>query len=362
MTVFQHPDFDQHQTVAFHTDQQTGLKAIIAVHDTTLGPSLGGCRMFPYASEEQALTDVLRLSRGMTYKSALANIPLGGGKSVIIGNPEQDKTRELLLAMGEFIESQNGRYVGAEDSGTSVADIATMAEKTKHLSGINSDEEHGGDPSPSTAYGVFKGIEVAVDYRLGSDLKGVRVAIQGVGNVGYHLVKHLHQAGADIVVADINQANLSRVVDEFGVSALPLDKILSADVDVLAPCAMGAAINKNTISDIKAGIIAGAANNQLDEEKTGWSLTELDILYAPDYVINAGGIIDCYYQTINQATNKVVSEHIDIIGQNLKAIFHQSEASGRATSDIANEMALAVLEAASEGTSAESINQARQTI
>ncbi len=362
MTVFEHPDFDQHETVAFHTNQQSGLKAIIAVHDTTLGPSLGGCRMFPYANEEQALTDVLRLSQGMTYKSALANIPLGGGKSVIIGNPQQDKTRELLLAMGEFIESQNGRYVGAEDSGTSVADIAIMAEKTKHLSGIHSDEEHGGDPSPSTAYGVFKGIEVAVDYRLGSDLKGVRVAIQGVGNVGYHLVKHLHQAGAEIVVADINQANLNRVVDEFGVTAVALEKILTADVDVLAPCAMGAAINKNTISNIKAGIIAGAANNQLDEEKTGWSLTELDILYAPDYVINAGGIIDCYYQTINQATSKLVNGHIDIIGENLKTIFQRSETSGRATSDVANEMALAVLKAATNEPNTESIDSVRGVI
>lgn len=347
MTVFHHPDFDQHQTVAFHTDEQTGLKAIIAVHNTTLGASMGGCRMYPYDSEEHALTDVLRLSRGMTYKSALANIPVGGGKSVIIGDPHQHKTRELLLAMGLFIDSQNGRYIGAEDSGTSVADLATMAEKTKHVSGVYSDAEHGGDPSPSTAYGVYKGIEVAVDYRLGRDLQGVRVAIQGVGNVGYHLVKHLLGAGAEVTVADINQANLDRVVNEFGVSAVPLDKILSADVEVLAPCAMGAAINKDTISDIKAGIIAGAANNQLDEEKTGWSLAELDILYAPDYVINAGGIIDCYYQTINQATNTVVSEHIDIIGENLKAIFQQSEASGRATSEVANEMALAVLESAS---------------
>ena len=347
MTVFNHPDFDQHETVAFHNDLKSGLRAIIAIHNTTLGPSMGGCRMFPYANEELALTDVLRLSRGMTYKSALANIPVGGGKSIIIGDPQKDKTPELLLAMGEFIESQNGCYIGAEDSGTSVADISTMSAKTEHLSGIHSEEEHGGDPSPSTAYGVHKGIEVAVDYRLGSDLKGVRVAVQGVGNVGYHLVKSLCQAGAEVVVSDINEANLDRVVDEFGIKVVSLDKILTADVDVLSPCAMGGAINKDTINDIKAVIIAGAANNQLDDEKTGWSLSGRDILYAPDYVINAGGIIDCHYQTINQGTNKVVAKHIDIIAENLKTIFQRSEESGRPTSDVADEMALAVLAAKS---------------
>ncbi len=346
MTVFHHPDFDHHETVAFHANEQSGLKAIIAVHNTTLGPSMGGCRMFPYVDEEQALTDVLRLSKGMTYKSALGNIPVGGGKSVIIGDPYTQKTPELLLAMGDFIESQNGCYIGAEDSGTSVADLSMMSKRTKHISGIFSDGEHGGDPSPSTAYGVYKGIEVAVEHQLGSDLKGVRVAIQGVGNVGYHLVRHLSEAGAVVLAADINQANLDRVVQEFGVQEVPLDQILSAEAEVLSPCAMGGAINSKTIKNIKAVIIAGGANNQLDTEEMGQALAGLGILYAPDYVINAGGIIDCYYQTVAEENSNRIREHVDIIADNLKTIFQRSKTTGHATSDVADEMALAVLEAA----------------
>ncbi len=344
MTLFNHPDFDQHETIAFHADEKTGLRAIIAVHNSTLGPSMGGCRMFPYANESQALTDVLRLSRGMTYKSALANIPVGGGKSVIIGDPHTQKTPELLLAMGDFIESQNGSYIGAEDSGTSVADLSIMSKKTKHISGIFTEGEHGGDPSPSTAYGVYKGIEVAVEHRLDSNLKGVRVAVQGVGNVGYHLVKYLCDAGAEVVVADINQANLDRVTHEFGVKALPLDNILSAEVEVLSPCAMGGAINSNTINNINAVIIAGAANNQLKDEDLGSVLFERDILYAPDYVINAGGIVDCYYQNIGKATGAAVREHLEIIGENLDTIFTCSKTDGRPTSDIANDMAVRVIQ------------------
>lgn len=343
MTLFKHPDFDQHETVAFHSDAKTGLQAIIAVHNSTLGPAMGGCRMYPYADDEQALTDVLRLSQGMSYKSALAKIPVGGGKSVIIGDPHTQKTPELLLAMGDFIESQNGCYIGAEDSGTSVADLSVMSKRTKHISGIFSDGEHGGDPSPSTAYGVFKGIEVAVAHQLGTDLKGVRVAIQGVGNVGYHLVRHLSDAGAQVLAADINQVNLDRVVEEFGVQALPLDQILSAEAEVLSPCAMGGAINTETIKTIKSVIIAGGANNQLRTEEMGRALSELGILYAPDYVINAGGIIDCYYQTVGKGNSDAIREHVDIIAKNLKTIFAQSKVDQRATSEIADEMALSLL-------------------
>jgi len=362
MTVFHHPDFDRHETVAFHSNQESGLKAIIAIHNTTLGPSMGGCRMFPYADDQQALTDVLRLSQGMTYKSALAKIPVGGGKSVIIGDPHTQKTSELLLAMGDFIESQNGCYIGAEDSGTSVADLSIMSKRTKHISGIFSEDEHGGDPSPSTAYGVYKGIEVAVEHQLGSDLKGVRVAIQGVGNVGYHLARHLSEAGAVVLAADINQANLDRVVQEFGVQAVPLDQILSAETEVLSPCAMGGAINTETIKNIKSVIIAGGANNQLDTEEMGQALSGLGILYAPDYVINAGGIVDCYYQTIGEGNSNRVREHIDIIAENLKTIFQRSKASGLATSDVANEMALSVLKAATaDNTINGSVDKTSQT-
>ncbi len=343
MSIFNHPDFDQHQTIAFHQDEVSGLSAIIAVHDTTLGPSFGGCRMFPYSDEAAALTDVLRLSRGMTYKAALAAIPFGGGKSVIIGDPHQDKTRQLFLAMGSFIDSQNGTYIGAEDSGISVPDIAVMAERTSHLSGLSDNTEHGGDPSPTTAWGVFRGMQECADFRYGKDLRNLKVAIQGVGSVGYHLARHLHEAGAKIFAADINQKNLDRVVQEFGVTPLSLDEVLSADVDILSPCAMGGAINTESVEAIRAQIIAGGANNQLANEQIGVRLTEREILYAPDYVINPGGIIDCYYQMTDDSSEATIRAHCEKVPENLRKIFRQSQQEGRATSDIADEIAQEVL-------------------
>jgi len=344
MTVFMHPEFDQHQTVAFHQDEASGLRAIIAVHDTTLGASLGGCRMYPYADDAAALTDVLRLSRGMTYKAALVGVPLGGGKSVIIGDPYQDKSRALLLAMGEFIDSQNGTYIVAEDSGTSVADVSIMAERTMHVSGLSDVSEYGGDPSPSTAWGVFRGIQESVDYRFGKDLQGVKVAIQGVGSVGYHLARHLCEAGAIVFAADINQENLDRVVRDFKVTPLSLDEVLAADVDVLSPCAMGSAINYESIKVIKAEIIVGAANNQLATKEIGLMLAKKDILYAPDYVVNAGGIVDCHYQSAPDFSQSKVHDHCEKIPANLREIFKRSDQEQRATSDIADEMAREILQ------------------
>lgn len=343
MNIYDHADFDQHETVAFHYDKASGLKAIIAVHDTTLGPSMGGCRMYPYPDESAALTDVLRLSRGMTYKSALAGLPLGGGKSVIIGDAGTIKSRQLLLAMGEFIDSQNGTYIGAEDSGMNVADMSVMAERTSHVSGLSGDGKHGGDPSPTTAWGVFRGIQEAVDFRFGQDLKGLKIAIQGVGNVGYHLARNLHAAGAIIFAADINQKNLDRVINEFSAAPLELHDVFAADVDVLAPCAMGGALNDETIKVLKAEIIAGAANNQLANKEIGSMLAKKDILYAPDYVINAGGIIDCYYQTTADSTTSTVREHCEKIAVNLRQIFMQAKEDQCATSTIADEMARKLL-------------------
>ena len=339
MDIFSHPDFDQHELVAFRDDPASGLKAIIAVHNSTLGPATGGCRMFSYVNDQDALSDVLRLSRGMTYKSALAGIALGGGKSVIIGNPQQSKTRELMLAMGDFIESQNGNYTSAEDSGTSVSDMAIIAERTAYVTGLSDDPEHGGDPSPTTAYGVYKGIAAAVDFQLGSDLQGVRVALQGIGSVGYYLAKHLREAGAVVFAADVNRRNIDRAVADLGVVELALDKVLNADVDVLAPCAMGGAINENTIDHIKATVVAGAANNQLATVAMGDALLEKGILYAPDYVINAGGIIDVFYQQKGNRSAEVVKAHVDKLGDTLTSIFQRSEQESSATSTIADVMA-----------------------
>ena len=297
MSVYAHKEFDDHQQIAFFNDRKSGLRAIIAVHNTNLGPALGGCRMWPYSSEEEALNDVLRLSRGMTYKSAIANLKLGGGKAVIIGDPRTEKSDALLYAMGDFIEGLGGRYITAEDSGTSVKDILKMGERTSYVSGVDKASDHGGDPSPSTAYGVFVSLREAVTYKLGrSNLKGLKVAIQGLGNVGYRLAEYLHEAGALLYVTDIIQASVDRAVRELGATGVTGDEIFGLDVDVFAPCALGAAINDKTIGQLKAGIIAGAANNQLATVDHGHQLHKKGILYTPDYVVNAGGIIDVYYQ------------------------------------------------------------------
>lgn len=336
MSVYHHPDFNQHELVAFKQDQRSGLKAIIAIHNSKLGPALGGCRMYNYADENAALTDVLRLSRSMSYKAAMANVPLGGGKSVIIGDPHQDKSRELLLAMGDFIESQKGSYITAKDAGTSMDDLAVMAERTQYVSGVTKGAKHNGDPSVATACGVFIGMQTAVQHRLQSDLKGVRVALQGIGNVGYHLARHLMAAGAVVYSADVHQANIERAVQTLGVIEMPLEQILSADVDVLAPCALGGAINSESIEKLKAKVIAGGANNQLATVAMGDALLGRDILYAPDYVINAGGIIDIYYQSVDEYDVEAMRTQVEKIGSTLSMIFQRSKAEGISTAAVAD--------------------------
>lgn len=339
MSVFEHRDFDHHELLVFKEDKASGLKAIVAVHNSRLGPAVGGCRMFPYANSEAALSDVLRLSRGMTYKSALAGLPLGGGKSVIIGNPGRDKSRELLLAMGDFLNDLNGRYITAEDSGTSVADMQVIGERSHFVSGIADDEEYGGDPSPLTAYGVYQGIAASVAYRFNSDLKGVRIAMQGIGNVGYHLAARLITAGATVYAADINRQNIERAVNQLGVIGVSLEHIQSMECDVFAPCALGGAIHREMLPDLKAGIIAGAANNQLASEAMGVALKQRGILYAPDYVINAGGIIDVYHQGQGSREPAVVNAHIERIGNTLKNIFERSEQDAISTDKVADLLA-----------------------
>ena len=347
MSVYAHKEFDDHQQIAFFNDRQSGLRAIIAVHNTNLGPALGGCRMWPYSSEEEALNDVLRLSRGMTYKSAIANLKLGGGKAVIIGDPRTEKSDALLYAMGDFIEGLGGRYITAEDSGTSVTDILKMGERTSYVSGVDTASDHGGDPSPSTAYGVFISLREAVTYKMQQpDLKGLKVAIQGLGNVGYRLAEYLHEAGALLYVTDIVQASVDRAVRELDAIAVTGDEIFSLDVDVFAPCALGAAINDKTIGQLKANIIAGAANNQLATVDHGHQLHQKGIFYTPDYVVNAGGIIDVYYQrkmlesgysAQNYATD--LATKVEEIGTTLKEIFARSDAENVPTFMIADRVA-----------------------
>ncbi|WP_461537764.1 Leu/Phe/Val dehydrogenase [Spongorhabdus nitratireducens] len=344
MSVFSHHEFDKHQQVHFFCDDKTGLKAIVAIHNTNLGPALGGCRMWQYNSDEEALNDVLRLSKGMTYKSAVANIGLGGGKSVIIGDPRKHKTEAMLEMMGRCLETLGGSYIAAEDSGTSVADLKVMGRHTKYVAGVT--ERTGidgkpcnGDPSPATAYGTFIGLKAAVKHRLGaSSLAGLKVAVQGVGNVGFRLAEQLQAAGAELYVSDIHAESVERAVNELGATAVDGKDILSLDVDVLAPCALGAVLNDNTIPELKAAVIAGAANNQLAAAHNDQMLKNKGILYTPDFVINAGGIIDVYYeQSGHQHEN--VRNHIESIADTLDEIFQRSDADGQPTGEVANRIA-----------------------
>lgn len=343
MPVFQHAAFDHHELVAYHADPASGLRAIIAVHNTRLGKGLGGCRMWPYASEDEALTDVLRLSRGMTYKAALAGLPQGGGKSVILGDPRRDKTPAMMRAMGRFVDTLGGRYVVAEDSGTNVADIRLMAQETCHVGGLADEKAAAagrtGDPSPATAYGVFVGIQAAVRAKLGrGELKGLRVAIQGLGNVGSRLAAHLHEAGARLWVTDLQAPAVERCVKEIGATAVGMDDIFAVEADVFAPCALGAVINDRTLPRLKAPIVAGAANNQLAEVRHDRALADRGILYAPDYVINAGGIIDIYYEGPGYDAARVRA-HLDRIGETLGTVFERAHQEKRPTGEVADRMA-----------------------
>jgi leucine dehydrogenase len=343
MPVFTHPEFDGHEIVAYHHDPASGLRALIAVHNTRLGKGLGGCRMWRYANEDEALTDVLRLSRGMTYKAALAGLPQGGGKSVILGDPRRDKTEAMMRAMGRFVDTLGGRYVVAEDSGTNVADIRLMAQHTRHVGGLADDRAvaagRSGDPSPATAQGVFIGIQASVRWKLQrDDLKGLRVAVQGLGNVGSRVAGHLHRAGARLWVTDLHAPAVERCVQEFGATAVAMDDIFAVDADVFAPCALGAVINDRTLARLKAGIVAGAANNQLAEARHGRALLDRGVLYAPDYVINAGGVIDIFYEGPGYDAAKVHA-HLERIGATLTTIFDRAQQERRPTGEIADRMA-----------------------
>ena len=299
-----------HEQIVFCRNPAIGLKTIIAIHDTTLGPALGGCRMWPYESEEEALKDVCRLSRGMTYKAAAAGLNLGGGKAVIIGDPKKDKSEALFRAFGRFVESLSGRYITAEDVGTSVSDMEWVRMETRFVTGISRALGGSGDPSPFTALGVYSGMHACAREVFGTEnLKGLRVLVQGLGHVGYNLCKHLHREGVKLIVTDIDPEKIEKVVKDFGAEVIDSQKIFDADIDIFAPCALGSILNDETIPKLKCKIVAGAANNQLeDTAKHGEELYKRGILYAPDYVINAGGLINVANELRQYNMKKALSE------------------------------------------------------
>lgn len=287
----------EHEEVIFCHNKDVGLKAIIAIHNTTLGPALGGTRMWNYANEEEALVDVLRLSKGMTYKASAAGLNIGGGKAVIMGDPKKNKSEPLFRAFGAYVNSLQGKYITAEDVGTTVHDMEYVFMETPFVTGIPVALGGSGDPSPYTAHGVLMGIRASVKDKLGADnLRGVRVAVQGLGNVGSHLVEFLEKEGAVVTVADIDTERVKRITSRYSVQALDPEGIITSECDVFAPCALGAVINDKNLNQLKCKIIAGGANNQLAEYRHGDALMELGILYAPDYVINAGGLMNVFVE------------------------------------------------------------------
>jgi len=302
-----------HELIVFAHDKSVGLKAIIAIHSTVLGPALGGTRFWNYASEDEALFDVLRLSRGMTLKNAAAGLKYGGGKAVIIGDPEKLKSREFFHVYGKFIDALGGKYYTAEDVNVNASDIAQISETTKFVTGT---PEVSGNPSPFTARGVYMGMKAGASVKFGSDsLKGKTVAVQGLGSVGYMLCKHLQKEGAKLKVYDINRAAMEKVVNDLGATAVSADEILTTDCDILSPCAMGAVLNRDNIKSLKCRLIAGAANNVLMDALVGDALSNMDILYLPDYIINAGGVINCGMEIVDGTYN------VDIINAKVDKIY-----------------------------------------
>jgi leucine dehydrogenase len=335
------PDFDDHEALHFITNDKCGLRAIIAVHSTHLGPAAGGCRFWHYAKDEEALVDALRLSRGMSYKNAMAGLPLGGGKAVILADAERTKTPEMLHAFGKAVNDIGGRYITAEDVGVNVADMIEVSRTTQYVAGLpNSEGDVGGDPGPHTALGVFFGIKAAVKRALGKDsLKGLHIALQGAGSVATGVALHACAEGAKLSIADIDEAKARKLADKVSGKVVPTDDILSLEADVLSPCALGAILNEGTIPALKAPVVAGAANNQLATEEDGERLRERGILYAPDYVINAGGIINVCTEYLGDGDASLVRHRIEGIPVRLEQIWTESADTGRNPAAVADAMA-----------------------
>lgn len=334
------------EKVVFCNDKKVGLKAIIAVHDTTLGPGTGGVRFYPYSNEEDALEDVLRLSRGMTYKSAISHLPFGGGKSVIIGDPVQLKTEELLERFGEFINTLQGSYICAKDVGIGSQDLRVISRKTKHILGVEGTKNSSGDPSPATAFGVLQAIRALAKEVLGKlHLDGLSFAIQGVGSVGYDLVQSLHAEGAKLTICDVNKHAINRCLEKFSPKVVSSEAIYDVKCDFFVPCALGAVINSQTIPRFKCKVIAGAANNQLATPQDGYEITKRGIFYAPDYVINAGGIINIAEEVRGYSKSRAY-DRVAHIYQTMIEIIHRSGKEKELPFIIADRMAEEIIEKA----------------
>ncbi|MFD2603767.1 Glu/Leu/Phe/Val dehydrogenase dimerization domain-containing protein [Flavobacterium suzhouense] len=334
--VFGQASFNDHEQIVFCHDKDTGLKAIIGIHNTVLGPALGGTRMWKYANEWEALNDVLRLSRGMTFKSAISGLNLGGGKAVIIGDSKLDKTPEMITRFGQFVHTLSGKYITAEDVGTTTADMDLIRDVTPHVTGISVERGGSGNPSPVTAYGVYMGMKAAAMHQFGSDkLAGKKVLVQGTGHVGETLIDYLTKEGALVQISDINEARMQEVSAKYGATIYTGEDVYAADVDIYAPCALGATINDATIDKLKAKVIAGAANNQLANELVhGKILQEKGILYAPDFLINAGGIINVYAEIVGYDSAEAMRRTENIYNTTLE-IFALAETQGITTQQAA---------------------------
>jgi leucine dehydrogenase len=337
MEIFERMGKHEHEQIVFWSEPEFGYRGIIAIHDTTLGPALGGTRFMNYDSDQDAIVDALRLSRGMTYKAAVAGLNLGGGKSVIIGD-NRTRNREMIFrAHGRAVESLGGRYITAEDVGTSPDDMEFVLMETEHVTGIMG---RSGDPSPVTAHGVFSGIRAAAMHRWGSDdLTGRKVAVQGLGHVGYHLCQDLHEAGAELIVTDIDPARVQMVVDDFDAAAVGPDDIYAVDAEIFAPCALGAVINDDTLKVFKFEIICGAANNQLARTRHGPAVDDAGILYGPDYVVNAGGLINVYGELNNWSPERGKRKSTEIYATCLE-IFELAEQEAIPTAEAADRIAI----------------------
>jgi leucine dehydrogenase len=331
----------EHEQVVFCHDKATGLKAIIGIHNTVLGPALGGTRIWNYATEAEAINDVLRLSRGMTFKNAISGLNLGGGKAVIIGDAKTIKSEALLRRFGKFVNSLSGKYITAEDVGVSTRDMEYVAMETKHVSGMPESMGGGGDPSPFTAYGVYLGMKAAAKKAYGSDsLAGKTIAVQGVGHVGDYLVERLKKENANIVISDFYEDRLNEVAKKYGVKAVGLDEIYDVKMDIYAPCALGATVNADTLSRLSCKVIAGCANNQLKDEKIdGEALTRKGIVYAPDFLINAGGVINVYQEVVGNYNRDRAFAHVEKIYDFTLDIFNKADADGITTQEAAVRMA-----------------------
>lgn len=330
------PDFDAHESVHLFDDPKTGLRAVIAIHSTHLGPAAGGTRFWHYADQQAALTDALRLSRGMSYKNAMAGLPAGGGKAVILANANRSKSRELLDAFARAVDSLGGRYITAQDVGMSEADVVTLSHTTKHVAGLPG---QGGDPGPYTARGVYLGVKAAAKRALGSeDVKGMHFAIQGVGSVGGGLARYLAAEGARLTLADVNADRAASLAAELGAETVATDAIMAVEADVFSPCALGAILTETSVTSLKVKAVAGGANNQLATAKQGRQLADRGIVYAPDYVINAGGIINVL-RHIDHADDAAINARIDTIPGRLHEIWDESEASGDTPAEVADRIA-----------------------